>query len=81
MLDRKGKSLDLQEAWIAQDTVDIDAQRVCCQLGVQSGTQTPEGVRVVGLDSSRSFSSIATPISPVANWGLAKMRFFSYRQG
>ena len=50
MLDRKGKSLDLQEVWTAQEAIDMDAQRVCCQFGVQSGTQAPEGVSVIGLN-------------------------------
>jgi hypothetical protein len=42
MLDRKGKRLDLQEVGITQRAIDIDAQRMCCQLGVQSGTQAPK---------------------------------------
>jgi hypothetical protein len=50
MLDRKGKRLDLQEVGITQRAIDIDAQRMCCQFGVQSGTQAPKDMDLIGLN-------------------------------
>ncbi len=34
MLYREGKFFDLKEVSLTQQTVDIDAQSMCCQLGV-----------------------------------------------
>ena len=50
MLDREGESLDLQEVRIAQQAIDVDAYRMRGQLGIQSGTQSPKGMRVIDLD-------------------------------
>ena len=36
MLDWKSKGLDLQEARIAEQPVDVDTYGVCGQLGMQS---------------------------------------------
>ena len=50
MLDRKGKGLDLQEVRVAKQTIDIDAQGMSGELGVETGTETPEGMGMVSLD-------------------------------
>src|SRR6266540_5677697 len=49
MLDREGKFLDVKEVLLPQQTIDVDTQSMSSQLGVQTGTQPPEGVSMVGL--------------------------------
>src|SRR5215210_7610450 len=46
MLDREGKLLNVQEVSLTQETVDVDRQGMCSQLGVQTSTQSGEGVSV-----------------------------------
>ena len=38
MLVGEGQSLDLQEIWLVQQTVDVDAEGMCGELGIESGT-------------------------------------------
>ena len=49
MLDREGEWLDVKEVSLTQETIDVDAQSMSSQLGVQTGAQTPEGVSMVLL--------------------------------
>ena len=50
MLVRESQGFDLQKVWVSQEPIEINAQRVRGQLGVQTGTQSPECVRVIFLD-------------------------------
>src|SRR4051812_12647339 len=50
MLDREGKCLDMQEIWLSELTVDIDAKGMCGELGIEPGAQAPEGMSMVGFD-------------------------------
>ncbi len=34
MLDRESQSFDLQEIWVSQKTIEIDAQGMRSQLGI-----------------------------------------------
>jgi hypothetical protein len=47
MLDRESQSFDLQEVWLAQQTIEIDAQRMSRQLGDQTRTQTVKSMGMV----------------------------------
>ncbi len=51
MLDRKGELLDLQELAISEQAIQIDGQRVRCQLAVQARAQTPKTMRMICLDT------------------------------
>ncbi len=51
MLDRKRELLDLQEVRIAEQAVEIDAKRMCGQLGIQPRDEPPERVRMIGLNA------------------------------
>jgi hypothetical protein len=37
MLDRESQSFDLKEVWLAQQTIEIDAQHMVCVQGVKLG--------------------------------------------
>ncbi len=50
MLVRESQGFDLQEIWLAQQTIDVDTQRMSGQLAVQTGTQAPKGMGVVLLN-------------------------------
>ena len=50
MLDRKGQFLDLQIVRYAQEAVDINAEGMCSQFGVESSTQAPESMGAVGFN-------------------------------
>jgi hypothetical protein len=63
MPDRKGKGLDLQEVRITQQAIDIDAQRMCCQLGVQPGTQAPKGMGMIDLNAELVGLGLLNPFS------------------
>ena len=47
MLVRESQGFDLEEIWLAQQAVDIDAQSMCGQLTDQTSTQAPEGMGIV----------------------------------
>ena len=36
MLNRESQSLDLQESWLTEQAVDVNAQRVRSQFGVEA---------------------------------------------
>ena len=50
MLLRESQGLDLQVVWLPKQPVDKDTQGMSSQLGVESGTQTPESMGVVRFD-------------------------------
>ena len=50
MLVGEGQSLDLQEIWLACQTVDVDTEGMCGELGIESGTQPSKRMSMVGLD-------------------------------
>ena len=50
MLNRESQRLDLQEIRLSKQTIDVDAQGVCSQFGVEASTQAPEGVRMVDFN-------------------------------
>ena len=50
MLVGESQRLDLQELWLTQQTVDVNAQSMCGQFGVEPGTQAPKGMSVIDLD-------------------------------
>ena len=50
MLVGEGQILDLQEIWLAQQTVDVDTEGMCGELGIESGTQPSKRMSMVGLD-------------------------------
>src|SRR5512147_2488749 len=50
MLDRESQCLDVQEIWLSELTIDVDAKGVCGELGVKPGAQSPEGMSTVGFD-------------------------------
>src|SRR5512145_274771 len=47
MLNRKSQSLDLQKGRLADQAVEIDAQGMCCEFGVEPSAQAPEGMRMI----------------------------------
>jgi hypothetical protein len=47
---RESKMFDVKEVLLTQQTIDVDAQGMSSQFGVQTGTQTPKGVSMVGLN-------------------------------
>ena len=51
MLDRERQGFYLQEFWLSQQAVDIDAQGMCGQLTDQTSTQAPEGMGIVLFNS------------------------------
>jgi hypothetical protein len=50
MLVWESQGFDLQALWLAQQSVDVNAQGMCGQFGVEPGTQAPEGMSVIDLD-------------------------------
>jgi len=50
MLVGESQGLDLQEPWLPQHTVDVNAQGVCRQFGIGPGTQAPKSMRMIDLD-------------------------------
>ena len=50
MLNRKSESLDLEEGRLTEQTIDVDAQRMRCEFGVEASAQTPEGVSVIDFN-------------------------------
>ena len=50
MLDREGQRLDLQEIWLSELTVDIDAEGMSGELGIKPCDIAPKGMGMVGLD-------------------------------
>ena len=50
MLDRKGQRFDLQEIGLAYQTVDVNAQGMSRQFGIQSCAEPPEGMGTIGFD-------------------------------
>ena len=50
MLVRESQGFDLQEIRVSKEAIEINAQGMCSQLGVQTGTQPPERVGMVLLD-------------------------------
>ncbi len=36
--------------WLAQKTIDIDAERMSGQFGVETGTQPPKRMGMIGLN-------------------------------
>lgn len=79
MLIGKSQRLDLQELWFAQQTIDVNAQRMCCQLGIEPGTQAPKGMSVIDFDLEYlrklmvdGFDHLADPIqkSALIGWQL-----------
>ena len=50
MLDRESQRLDLQEGRLAEQTVEVEAQGMCGQFGVEASAQTPEGMGMVDFD-------------------------------
>ena len=55
MLVVKGQFLDFQIVRCAQETVDIDAEGMCGQLSVESGTQAPQSMGAVGFNRELCF--------------------------
>ena len=50
MLVWESQGFDLQELWLAQEAVDVNAQDMCGQFGVEPGTRAPEGMSVIDFD-------------------------------
>ena len=81
MLVREGESLDLQEVSLAEQAVNVDGQGVRREFGVESGTQAPKGVGMIGFDvelvvelAIDGFDNLADVIDEVA--GLRRELFF-----
>ena len=55
MLVGKGQFLDFQIVRCAQETVDIDAEGMCSQFGVESSAQAPESMGAVGFNRELCF--------------------------
>ena len=50
MLVRKSQGLDLQKILFSQKTIEINAQGMSSQFGIQPSTQTPKGMGMIFLD-------------------------------
>jgi hypothetical protein len=50
MLDRDSQVFDMQEIWLAQQAVKINAQGMSSQFSVQTGVQSPESMGMVLFD-------------------------------
>lgn len=50
MLDRKGQAFDMQEIILVEQTVRVDAQHMCGEFAVQSGTQSHKSMGIIALD-------------------------------
>jgi hypothetical protein len=50
MLNRKSQGLDLQESWLADQAVEIDAQGMRCQFGVEARAQAPERMSMIDFN-------------------------------
>lgn len=50
MLDREGQKLQVKEVLPAQQTIDVKAQGMSSQLGVQASTQALEGMSTISLE-------------------------------
>ena len=50
MLDWEGQGLDLQEIWLTEQAIDIDAKGMCSELGIEPGAEAPKGMCMVGFD-------------------------------
>ncbi len=51
MLIGKGELLDLQELNVSEQAIQIDRERVRCQLGVQASAHAPKTMGMIGLDT------------------------------
>jgi hypothetical protein len=51
MLDRERQGFYLQEFWLTQQAIYIDAQGMCSQLADQTSAQAPEGMGIVLFNS------------------------------
>jgi len=49
MLVGENQRLDLQDLWLSQQTVDVNAQSMCGQFRIEPGTQAPKGMGVIDL--------------------------------
>lgn len=50
MLVRESQGFDLQEVRLAQETIDINAQGMSGEFGVQTGTQAPKRMGMIGFN-------------------------------
>ena len=50
MLDRKSQRLDLQKVRLAEQPIEINAQRMSGQFGIQANTQSPQRMGLSGLN-------------------------------
>ena len=50
MLNRKSQRLDLQESWLADQTIEIDTQGMCSEFGVEASAQAPERMRMIDFN-------------------------------
>jgi hypothetical protein len=50
MIDRESQSLDLQEVRLAQKTIEIDAKCMCGEFGIETCTEAPKRMGMIGLD-------------------------------
>lgn len=50
MLNGKSQRFDLQEGRLTQQAVDVNAQCMCSQFGIETSTQAPKGVCVIGFN-------------------------------
>src|SRR5215212_1098287 len=50
LVGREGQGLDLEAVRRPQQPVEVDAERVRGELGVQAGAQAPEGVGVMATE-------------------------------
>ena len=47
MLVRERQFLDLQELWLADKAIDVNAQGMCRKLGIQAGAEAQKGVGMI----------------------------------
>ena len=67
----------MQELWLTEQTVDVNAQSMCCQSDIKPGSQTSEGMSVIDLDLKQlrklmidGFDHLANAIeNPALFWG------------
>jgi len=50
MLDWESQRLDLEEGGLTEQTIDVNAQRMCSQFGVETSTQAPKGMSMIDFD-------------------------------
>ncbi len=77
MLDWESERFDLQEVRLSQQPVEIQAQGVGSQFGVQPGAQAPEGMGMVDFDMKlvgelciNGFNSLAAGVEELLVEGL-----------